>query len=129
MPDKPPKRPATSSTRKGNGAGWGGPAKGAAASRGEMQAPFLAGNSAAKGYHDMSKSERLAALDERKWLIAMGQVADASQVQMAAVNSYEDRHVGKAIARTITSFVDDATKLDDAALAAIATGQDAETRH
>ena len=127
---KPPfKRVATSGTRKGNGAGWGGPAKGASVSRGEMQAPFLAGNSAAKGYHDMSKSERLAAVDERKWMIGMGLIPNVQPVEMTALNSYEERNAGKAIARTITSVVDDATKLDDAVLEAIASGQDAETRH
>ena len=128
MTDKPPKRPATSGTRKGNGAGWGGLAK-KAGTDAPMRAPFEAGNQAAKGYHDMSKSERLAAVDERKWMIGMGLIPNVAPVEMMALNSYEERNAGKAIARTITSFVDDATKLDDAALAAIASGQDAETRH
>ena len=41
-------RKATSGTRKGNGAGWGGPARGAG--RGSPAAPaFTAGNKAAAG--------------------------------------------------------------------------------
>ena len=128
MAKPPPKRPATFGTRKGNGSGYGGPAKGSGADA-PMQAPFEAGNQAAKGYHDMSRSERLAAVDERKWMIGMGLIPNVAPVEMMALNSYEERNAGKAIARTITSFVDDATKLDDAALAAIASGRDAETRH
>ena len=99
MTDKPPpKRPATSATRKGNGAGWGGPAK-KAGTDAPMRAPFEAGNDAAKGYHDMSKSERLAAVDERKWMIGMGLIPNVQPVEMTALNSYEERHIGKAIAR------------------------------
>ena len=88
-----PKRHATSATRKGNGTGYGGPAKGAGADA-PMQAPFEAGNQAAKGYHDMSRSDRLAALDERKWMIGMGLVPNVLPVEVAAINSYEVRHLG-----------------------------------
>ena len=63
--------------------------------RGERNT-FEPGNQAAKGYHDMSRSERLAALDERKWNIGMGLVK-AEQVAMKAIDSYEDRHMGKAV--------------------------------
>lgn len=97
MTDKP-KRPATSGTRKGNGSGkgsWGGPAKGAGTSDAPPATPFGAGNKAAAGYHDMSKSERLAKLDELKWNIAMG-LTKAENVQLAAAMSFEDRHLGKA---------------------------------
>ena len=94
-----PKRPPTSGTRRGSGKGksgdgWGGPANGTG-SVAAAHAQFEAGNSVAKGYHDMSRLERLAALDERKWQIAMGQTATET-VALMALNSYEDRHLGKA---------------------------------
>ena len=101
MTKPPPKRHATSGTRKGNGAGWGGPAK-KAGTDAPMRAPFEAGNDAAKGYHDMSKSDRLAAVDERKWMIGMGLIPNVQPVEMTALNSYEERHIGKAIARTVS---------------------------
>ena len=47
MTDAPKKRPPTSGTRKGNGAGkgqWGGPAKGASVDRADVQPPFPPGN-------------------------------------------------------------------------------------
>ena len=90
MPDSPKKRGRS----PGNGAGWGGPAKGAGWIA-KTHPPFEQGNQMAKGYHDMSRSERLAALDERKWQIAMG-LQDVEPVALAALNSYEDRHMGKA---------------------------------
>ena len=74
------------------GDGWGGAPKGAG-SHAERAPVFEAGNEAARGYHDMSKSELLAALDERKWLIAMG-LEQAEMVQARALDSYEARHLG-----------------------------------
>ena len=98
MPDTPArKRPPTSGTRKGNGPGWGGAAKGAPP-QAKMAPAFEAGNQAAAGYHDMSRSQRLAALDERKWQIAMGEVM-VEQVAMKALESYENRHLGTPVAK------------------------------
>ena len=82
MPDKPPpKRPATSGTRKGNGTGYGGPAKGAGADA-PMQPPFEAGNDAAKGHHDMSRSERIEHLTLH--LMDLGDNADQQRDQISA---------------------------------------------
>lgn len=115
MSKSPLKRPPTSGTRRGNGAGWGGPAKGEG-SAGEP-VPFEVGNQVAVGHggHDLykllNKEQRLAALDERKFNIAMGLVADAQPVMVSAINSFEDRHIGKvtqpiaAEAGTLASFV------------------------
>lgn len=89
MPDK---RKPTPGTRRGNGPGWGGNATGAGFDA-PPHPPYEVGNQAARGYHDMSRSERLAALDERKWQIAMGEV-QAEQVCMKALDSYEARHLG-----------------------------------
>lgn len=87
-----------SRARKGNGPGWGGPARGAEP-RSEAAATFTDGNQAAAGYHDMSRSQRLAALDERKWMIGMGLLPTVQPVEVAAINSYENRHLGTPVAK------------------------------
>ena len=82
MPDTPArKRPPTSGTRKGNGPGWGGAAKGAPA-RAEMAPPFEVGNQAAAGHHDMSRSQRIEHLVLR--LMQMGDTAGEERDRITA---------------------------------------------
>lgn len=109
----------TSATRKGNGPGWGGEAKGAAVARGEQAPPFEPGNRLAAipyAYRDMSKAQRLDALAERKWNIAMGLVPDAQPVMVAAATSFENRELGLPVARNINVETDDLDALTDADL-------------
>ena len=78
-----------------SGPGWGGRAKGFEHNDAAKAPTFGPGNQAAAGYHDMSKSQRLAALDELKFNIAMG-LETADMVRVKALESYEDRHLGKS---------------------------------
>jgi hypothetical protein len=80
--------------RVGNGAGWGGPAKGSP-DRGEMQAPFVRGNKIAMGYHDFTRNERREKLRERLFDIAMGTAADSTPTNsIAASVAYMNRDEG-----------------------------------
>ena len=81
MTKPPPKRHATSGTRKGSGTGYGGPAKGPGADA-PMQAPFEPGNDAAKGHHDMSRSERIELMTLH--LMGLGRNADQQRDQISA---------------------------------------------
>ena len=98
------------------GMGWGGKPQGMPEHAPAAPA-FEPGNQAAVGYHDMSRSERLAALDELKFNIAMGRET-ADLVRMKALESYEDRHLGKAIARNENRDVDEFSGLSDDEVAA-----------
>ena len=96
MPDAPPrdakgKFPKRPHAPRG-GDGWGDAPKGAG-SQAERAPAFEAGNEAARGFHDMSKSERLAAVDHRKWRVAMG-LERVEMVETRAMDSYEARHLG-----------------------------------
>lgn len=116
---KPPRK-ATSTTRRGNGPGkgpgWGGPAKGMPP-RGEKAAAFEQGNTAAAGYHDMSKSERIAAHVAR-----LERIADAAEAEgryneaTTATTAALDRLEGKPVARNINVNADDLAGLSDADL-------------
>ena len=115
---KPPiKRLATSGTRKGNGAGYGGPAKGPGADA-PMQPPFEAGNQTAAGPHDNTTGAEQRA----EMLAIITEVAkDRSQPGMARISAADkwlDRYEGKPLARNLNINTDELADLDDDALAA-----------
>ena len=114
MPKPPLKRPPTSGTRKGNGAGWGGPAKGEGIA-GEP-VPFDAGNQAAVGHggYDLTRQQKREALHRKLYDLAMG--AETEAVQLAATNACLDRLEGKPIALNVNLDADGFADLDDAAL-------------
>ena len=131
-------RKATSGTRPksttpAGGQGYGGPAKGLPAERGARAAAFEPGNRAGVTTPDKPRDNRTPAEKRARMLAIYEEVAeDQSQPGMARINAADkwlDRHEGKPVARNITTYVDDATKLDDAALTAIAQGKEPETRH
>ena len=101
-----PKRKATAGTRKGNGAGkgvgWGGPAKGMTP-RAEQADAFEVGNTAAAGYHDMSKSERLEAHRAMLWGLGMSAECEATRVQ--AIKAYADREEGMPLQKTLNEHL------------------------
>ena len=130
MADLPPKRQAVG-RRHGNGdlngPGWGGPAKGAAVDRSEavMATPGARSTpeTQAKAITRERRREMMIAVYER----IADDVDAPAMAQITAADKWLDRHEGKAIARTVSAIVGDAKKLDDAALIAIAFGQDADT--
>lgn len=102
------------------GPGWGGPAKGAG--NGSARAPELeAGHTLSRGFHDMSKSQRLKALKDRLFELAMDRNAP-EMAQIRAIEAYLDRDEGKSVQRNVIATTGDVTALDDAALARIAFG-------
>ena len=134
MTKLPLKRPATSGTRKGTGAGYGGPAKGLPP-KGEKQAPFEVGNTPDV---DAQRLGRMEAAARKEWyrstVMTALKIAKDDRNPLAMLKAVEalqvrDPQVGPVVIRSVTSFVDDATKVDDAALMVIATGTDAETLH
>ncbi len=131
MTDKP-KRPATSGTRRGNGAGWGGPAKGIPASA-DTASKFEPGNKAA-----LPAGERASVMQRtratRDAMIAVYERIAADETappmaQITAADKWLDRHEGKPIARMVNMTPDDVSVLDDGTLASIALGRGAETTH
>lgn len=122
---KPPlKRPPTSGTRRGNGAGWGGAAKGEGVA-GEPVA-FEAGNQAAVGHgpHDLTKAERIARLQDNLEHLALH--AEAENVRMQASNHLLNRLDGMPIARNINVNAGNVKDLSDEALLEIISGAEAE---
>ena len=117
MADRDPK---TGRFPKGNGAGWGGPAKGASASRIRKGDP--------DGIQRMSNDRDVKARqDERREKVLRlyeDVVDDPKQPVMArlvAGDKLLDRIEGKAIGRNIQANVSDPSQLSDADLAAIAS--------
>ena len=127
---KPPlKRHATSATRKGNGTGYGGPAKGSGADA-PMQAPFEAGNQVADGTNQTSPiaAARRATRDSMMQVyerIAADENAPPV-AQIMAADKWLDRKEGKAIARTVSldPFADLTHDQLDALLAAAERADD-----
>lgn len=114
---KPPlKRPPTSGTRKGNGAGWGGPAQGSGT--GGEPVAFEAGNQAASGRQqpDLSKAERIARLQDNLEHLAL--YGENENVRVSASNHLLNRLDGMPIARNINVNADDLASLSDADIAA-----------
>lgn len=102
---------------KGNGPGWGGPAKGASTSRIRKGDP--------DGIQRMSNDpdvkaraqQRIEALKDHLYGLATG--ADRQETQLAAAVAYLNRVEGMPIARTVTATVADPNSLTDADLADI----------
>lgn len=107
--------------QKGNGPGWGGPAKGASTSRIKPGDP----DGITKLRHDPDnlavKAER-----RRKAMQLYEDVIDDREAppmaRIVAADKLLDRIDGKPIARTVTANVGDPSKLSDADLAAIIAG-------
>ena len=107
-------------TRRGNGAGkgdgWGGPARGASASRILPGDPT--GVQALSRDPDIAskREDRLQLLRDHMFHLALN--AAREETQLAAASAYLDREEGKPIARTVTAAVDDVSQLSDLELAA-----------
>lgn len=104
----------------GQGAGWGGPAKGARASRIKPGDPdgirTMRNDPAVKA----RKAARAAEMEDVLYGIAL-----RGEQEMARINAATRLHAiyeGMPIARTVTATVSDPSQLTDADLAAIATG-------
>ena len=108
---------ASSTTRRGNGAGWGGPAKGASTSRIKPGDPD--GIQAMSNDADVKAraQQRIEALKDHLFSLATG--AQREETQLAAAVAYLNREQGMPIARTVTATVADPNSLTDADLAAI----------
>lgn len=112
------------------GPGWGGPAKGPG--NGNAKAPMLqGGHTKSRGTHDMSKAQRLKALEDRLFELALDKDAPG-MAQIRAIEAYLDRAQGKPVQRSIVTTTTNVALMDDARLAAIAGGadeDDPETQH
>lgn len=118
-----PKRRPSTAFPKGNGAGkgdgWGGPARGASASRIRPGDP--------EGIQAMSndadvKAEAARRADElRDHLYHLALNAERQETQLAASVAFLNRAEGMPVARHLTANVADPSQLSDADLAAIAT--------
>lgn len=100
----------------GKGDGWGGPAKGEGGAKyrkGEVQP--LQGKALTAPVVE-AREERLTMLRDRLWQLAF--TAEREETQLAATNAYLDREEGKAIARSVTTAVDDVSQLTDLELTA-----------
>lgn len=97
----------------GRGPGWGGPARGAG-SRAAKAAPFTAGNRAAAGEHNMSRSQRRQALLDM--LFNLARTADSEEVQLAAIVAWLNRVEGEPVVQAIHIHSDDLDTLDDVSL-------------
>ena len=98
----------TRGTRKGNGPGWGGAAKGESALPATRTfAPDNAGNPDAGGsgggsrptFKSLAKAERIDRLKEMQW--ALAHEAEQEAVRLAAMDKLLDREEGKAAQHTI----------------------------
>lgn len=78
----------------------------------------------------MSKSQRLKALKEMLFHLAMNSEQEMTRVR--AIEAYLDRSEGKAVQRNVITTTGDVSQLDDATLARIALGlaeDEPETEH
>lgn len=130
-------RAPTSGTRHGNGAGWGGPAKGSSTARKEMPVPGP-GVAGADIVHRLDVEEMRASYDEifaqalartvegaehvhARLMAAAGDVSAAQLAQASARLQAEvmDRTRGKPIQATINANTDDLDGISEAVLDAI----------
>ena len=121
-PDRPLKRPPTSGTRRGNGSGqgaaWGGPAKGAAVERKERQ-NFQQGNTMGSLPPNLRAEERRrrsAEMEDVIYRLAMD--AEREETRLAAARALKAEYDGSPIARTVTYNANELSDLDDGALEA-----------
>jgi hypothetical protein len=100
-----------------SGPGWGGPAKGAGNGLPFNQAPPAGpGNQLAKGYHDMSESERVKQLKQSLFDIATTSTFEANKIR--AAEAYLSRTVeGAVVQRNLNHEMNDLEALDDNGLA------------
>lgn len=102
--------------RRGMGAGWGGPAKGAGIG-GETRPQFAEGNTAAVNRSDPNPDKRIEAEVLRAHMYRLATQAERQETQVAAAREWFNRVEGLPVARTITVATDDISQLDDDALA------------
>ena|SRR5215207_765535 len=111
--------PKTGRFPKGQGPGWGGPAKGRSASRIKPGDP--------DGIQPMSHDPRLLAKAEERTgilkdhLFGLALAAEREETQLAATVAFLNREEGMPIARHLNANVADPAQLTDAQLLAIAT--------
>ena len=112
---KPVNTPA--SGMPASGPGWGGPAKGAGnGNPANFAPPAGPGNQRAKGYHDMSESERVKKLKEGLFTIA--ETDPFSMTRIRAAEAYLSRTVeGAVVQRNLNHEMNDLEALDDNGLA------------
>lgn len=127
MADRPLKRPPTSGTRKGTGAGWGGPAKGAGSAAPTIQtaSPLTGGEnpSGRPGYRALGK---MAAHQQLKETI-FNRALDPTEPLTGVVRAFEAlslRDLGAVPTATVNLrpedlTADELTRLRDAISAAI----------
>jgi hypothetical protein len=112
--DEKPKRKATPATRKGNGPGWGGPAKGAG-----QQGVGNSGGRRPKEIEALMRAEReerIAALTAHLTTLAFE--AEQENIRFQATVAALNRLEGTPISRSMKVDGDDLSKLSDAELAA-----------
>jgi hypothetical protein len=125
--------PITRTTRKGNGLGhggeakgagkgdgWGGPATGAPKRTFNEATALLAVAKRDDAAEKALREQRLAAIDDMVFTIAMQ--AEREETKLSACVAYQTRKLGAPIARTVTATVTDPNAMTDAELAAIAAG-------
>lgn len=114
---------------QGNGAGRGGPAKGAGGgdpwggpARGASASRILPGDP--DGIQRMSKDPDIKARNEarnvelKEHLYHLAKNAEREETQLSAAVAWLDRDEGKPIARSVTTTVDDVSQLSDLELTA-----------
>ena len=130
MPKKTPADSAkfrSSTTRDGNGPGWGGPAKGAKTVADKpMPPPFTLGNQASAVERDYSRRDKAQALKDHLYRLATE--AEKEETQVRAAEAWLNRIEGTPVQRNINVSADDLSALDDAALDARADAIEAELR-
>lgn len=92
--------------RRGNGAGWGGAAKGAGSSQ-PAHSPFEEGNRVAVGRSEPNeeKARRIQALKDH--LYSLATTAEKQEVQVRAAEAWLNREIGTPVATNVTLNVDD----------------------
>lgn len=94
---------------KGNGAGWGGQAKGASTSRIRKGDPDGIQARAHLPEVTAAREARIAALKDK--LFDLANHAEREETQLAATVAYLNREEGMPVARNITANVDDVSKV------------------
>lgn len=110
---------------KGNGPGWGGPAKGASTSRIRPGDPDGITSMRHDPENKRRQAERVEAVREHLYGLALG--AERQETQLAASVAYLNRVEGAPVQRAVVANVMDPSKLTDADLAVIAAGSSAAT--
>jgi len=116
-------------TRRGNGSGWGGPAKGAG-SKTPAHPPFEPGNTLAVGQGNAGQAGREAAKTARElviskavaaaqvWIDVMEDKSQPGAVRVAAAAKVVEHAEGTPIARSVNVHTDATDALSDAELEA-----------